>query len=89
MQEFESRARALIETREINALEIHASAPPEWVTLYQKIRRETDILLTFGSDCHFESKFDGKHAWLGTLNSHVDPTVLSREFTRFRERVGV
>ena len=72
MREFEKRARTLIEAREINALEVHASAPPEWVALYQKIRRETDILLTFGSDCHFESNSDGKHAWLGTLNPHVD-----------------
>jgi 3',5'-nucleoside bisphosphate phosphatase len=88
MSEFTERALSLIDNGQINALEIHASAPLEWVELYQSIRSRTGILLTFGSDCHFETRSDGKHAWLGNLNQHVSPQVLSDEFARFRERVG-
>jgi hypothetical protein len=88
-QSFVRHVRELVRRDCINALEIHASAPPAWVELYCKIRKQTNIFLTFGSDCHFEGKGTPSHAWLGTLNPHVDRTIITAEYHRFREYLEV
>ncbi len=83
-EKFSQHVISLVQKNLINALEIHASAPPEWVQTYLKISKRLGILLTFGSDCHFEGKGTPSHAWLGSLNPHVEESILVREYQRFR-----
>lgn len=82
--EFERRAVRAIEAGAANALEIHSSTPPEWIEKVLEIRRRYDLVLTFGSDCHFKEEPDGKHAWLGELNPHLDDAFVAAEYARFR-----
>lgn len=82
---FAERVIPLIREKAINALEIHSSATPDWIQTYLEIRERTGILLTFGSDCHFDRIPGSTHTWIGELNQHVDEQLLRREFDRFRD----
>lgn len=84
LEEFGELAPSYIE-RGASALEIHISTPPEWIRAILEIRARFDLLLTFGSDCHFDTRNDGKHGLIGDLNPHLDPIFIDREFRKFRE----
>ena len=45
--EFVRRVIPLIQSGVINALEIHSTAPKDWVSVYMEVARKTGILLTF------------------------------------------
>jgi hypothetical protein len=67
---FENRVKKLIDLG-VNALEISATAPAEWVELILQTRTKYGLLLTFGSDSHGIGKTDVYHGELGTMNPHV------------------
>ena len=49
------------------------------------------LLLTFGSDCHqigYDGR-DGKHASIGQVNPYIEREIVERNFSEFRERIGI
>lgn len=69
----------------VRGIEINTSASPEWIEAILCIRKRFNLLLTFGSDCHFKHSADGKHSMLGELNPHMDSAFIEEEFSKFRE----
>lgn len=67
----------------VNALEIHISTPPEWINLILETKKKYNLLLTFGSDCHFE-KISAKHGMIGDLNPYLAEDFIQEEFEKFR-----
>lgn len=84
IEEFQSLAPNYIE-RGVNALEIHISTPPDWIQVILKTREKYNLLLTFGSDCHFDTRNDGKHGMIGDLNPYLDIQFIDKEFQKFQQ----
>ncbi len=69
-QEFQERIGHLVDLW-LSAIEINNQAPPEWVELIFRTRKEYDLLLTFGSDSHGAEVVDRIHGEFGTINPHI------------------
>ena len=69
----------------VRGIEVNPSASPEWIEAILRVKERFDLVLTFGSDCHFKHSPDGKHSMLGELNPFIDPVIIEKEFQRFRE----
>ena len=83
IQEFQKLVPSYVE-KWVNALEIHYSTSPEWIKVILETREKFNLLLTFGSDCHFENGND-KHGMIGDLNPHLKSDFIEKEFQKFRE----
>lgn len=83
-EEFQRLVPGYIE-RGVGAIEMHISTSPEWIEIILEMRERFDLLLTFGSDCHFDSRTDNKHGMIGDLNPHLDSVFIEKEFRKFRE----
>lgn len=81
-EEFNALVPSYID-RGVNALEVHSSTSVEWIGCILKTKKKYNLLLTFGSDCHFE-KTSTKHSALGGLNPHLPADFIQREFEKFR-----
>lgn len=68
--EFQERIGRLVGLG-LSAIEINNQAPPEWVELILRTRKEYDLLLTFGSDSHGAEVVDRIHGEFGTINPHI------------------
>jgi len=68
----------------VQGIEISSSASPEWTDTILRIRKRFDLLLTFGSDCHFKPSPDGKHRMLGELNPYMDRAFMEEAFRKFQ-----
>lgn len=82
IEEFKTLVPSYVE-RGVNALEIHLSTSPEWIEVLLETRKRFDLLLTFGSDCHFHPNDREKHGMIGSLNPYPEETFIDAEFMRF------
>lgn len=53
VEEFENRIVEKIVESGVNGIELNSQATPEWTEAVLRIRERFDLVLTFGSDCHF------------------------------------
>jgi hypothetical protein len=67
VDEFQARVSKLVDIG-MNAIEISATMPVEWVQVVDQTRTKYDLLLTFGSDSHGIGKTDAYHGEFMTLN---------------------
>lgn len=81
--EFQERIGRLVELG-LSAIEINNQAPPEWVELILRNRKEYDLLLTFGSDSHGAGVVDRIHGELGTINPHIANRTSGLEYWKER-----
>ena len=58
----------------VRGIEINATASREWVQTILEVRAKYNLILTSGSDCHFDGSTDGKHGEFGSRNPYLDDT---------------
>ncbi|MDD5376542.1 MAG: hypothetical protein PHH16_00325 [Candidatus Gracilibacteria bacterium] len=71
----------------VRGIEINAAAPRMWVETILRVRDRYDLILTFGSDCHFKPSGDGKHNELGSRNPYLSDEQYGSMVERFMETV--
>lgn len=71
----------------VRGIEINTTASREWVETIIRVKKRHNLILTFGSDCHFKSSADGKHNELGSRNPHLSDAQFESMVKSFIETV--
>lgn len=72
----------------VRGIEINSAASRDWVETILRVQKRYDLILTFGSDCHFKPiSGDGKHNELGSRNPYLNDAQFGSMVERFIETV--
>lgn len=73
----------------INAIEVNPIATKKWLDIISYIQAKYDLILTFGSDCHFKETFDWKHSQLFQINQELSKNQINENMYRIKDRLGI
>ncbi|MDD4151429.1 MAG: hypothetical protein PHR68_02335 [Candidatus Gracilibacteria bacterium] len=83
---FKEKVKKLVEFG-LNAIEINSIASKEWIEEIIKLQKKYDLILTFGSDCHFREDFDGKHREIFKLNPFLTEKIVNENYEKIMKKL--
>jgi hypothetical protein len=73
----------------INAIEVNPIATKKWLDVINYIQAKHDLILTFGSDCHFKEIFDWKHWQLFQINQELSKKQIDENMYRIKDKLSI
>lgn len=73
----------------INAIEVNPIATKKWLDVITYFGHKYDLILTFGSDCHFKEVFDWKHGQLFQINQELSKKQIEDNLYRIKDKLNL